>query len=111
MNRLPMSPAAAALLRCLIARARTPRDRILLIGVESVDWRSLTFTGERHRFELRIAGPASRAAVASMCDGLEDAEFNIAGLIVTDVALVGAPAVAPDGSTTLTIEALTIEAD
>jgi regulation of enolase protein 1 (concanavalin A-like superfamily) len=111
MNRLPMSPAASALLRCLIGRARAPDDRILLSEVTSVDWRSLTFTGERHQFELRITGKDPHLVIERMCHGLEDAEFSIPGIIVADVALAGAPARSPDGSTTITIEALTVVAD
>ena len=56
MNRIAMSTAASGLLRALIGRARVDRDRILLIEIVSVDWQSLTFTGERHRIELRISG-------------------------------------------------------
>jgi hypothetical protein len=56
MNRIPMSTAAAALLRVLIARSGAPRDRILLSDAQSIDWRSLTFTGERHSIELRSPG-------------------------------------------------------
>lgn len=106
-----MSPAASALLRCLIARSRVPRDRILLIDVRSVDWRSLTFTGERHQFELRIAGPDSRLTLDRMCDGLEDSEFSIPDVIVADIAQTGANVPAFDGSITVTIEALTVAAD
>ena len=111
MNRIAMSPAAAALLRCIVGRARIPRNRILLSDVVSVDWRSLTFTGERHEFELRVLGPHSQLAVEFMCDGLEDAEFSIPGVIVADIALAGTPALAPDGSTIISIEALTVAAD
>jgi len=77
----------------------------------SVDWRSLTFNGERHQFELRVTGPDSQLAVERMCDGLEDADFSIPGVIVADVAPSGAPVCAPDGSTAITIEALTVAAD
>ena len=77
----------------------------------SVDWRSLTFNGERHEFDLRILGPNAQLAMECMCDGLEDAEFSIRGVVVADIALAGAPAHAPDGSITLTIEALTVAAD
>ncbi|MEA3081540.1 MAG: hypothetical protein QOD54_1208 [Sphingomonadales bacterium] len=111
MNRIAMSPAASALLRCLTGRARVPRDRILLSDVYSVDWRSLTFTGERHELQLRIPGPDSRLVVERMCNGLEDAELSIPGVIVADIALAGPPAYAPDGSTTIIIEALTVAAD
>ncbi len=46
--------------------------------------------------------------VERMCDGLEDAEFSIPGQIVADIAVVGGPSARLDGSTSLTIEALTI---
>lgn len=111
MNRIAMSPAAAGLLRCLIGRARVPRDRILLSEVSSVDWRSLTFTGERHQFELRVTGPDSSLIVERMCAGLEDAEFAIPGVIVADIGLPDAPERGRDGSTTIRIEALTVAAD
>jgi hypothetical protein len=111
MNKIVMSPAASSLLRALIARARVGRDRILLTSVDSIDWRSLTFAGERHQISLRATGAESRGAVDRMCDGLEDAEFSIPGLVVADIAVIGAPARAFDGSTEITIEALTISDD
>jgi len=111
MMRLPMSSAASALLRALIARARVPRDRILLIDVHSTDWQSLTFEGERHHFNLRVAGPDAASVVQCMCHGLEDAEFSIPGVIVADIATVGEPRRARDGATELIIEALTVGED
>jgi hypothetical protein len=111
VNKIAMSPAAAALLRVLIARARIARDRVLLTDSESIDWQSLTFAGERHRLSLRVTGGESREAVERMCTGLEDAEFSIPGLLVADIAVVDAPRRALDGSTELTIEALTIADD
>ena len=111
MNRISMSAAASALLRALIGRAEVPRNKILLSDAQSVDWRSLTFAGERHEFDLRVQGPDLRAIVDRMCRGLEDAEFSIPGIIVADIAVVGAPIAALDGSTSLTIEALTVSED
>ena len=108
MIKIAMSPAASALLRALIARAGVPRDRILLTDAQSIDWQSLTLTGERHLIELRVPGPRSREAVDRMCAGLEDAEFSIPGIIVADIAVLGQPRAALDGSTSLVIEALTI---
>ena len=110
MNRLPMSPTAAALLRGLIVRAGVPRDRILLTAVKSTDWRSLTFAGERHELQLRVSGPGSRELADRMCGGLEEAELNIAGAIVADIE-VSHLHVEEDGSTSITIEALTVAAD
>ena len=111
MNRISMSRSASALFRALIARAGVPRDRVLLADVNSIDWQSLTFTGERHQIEVRVTGPSALTAVERMCAGLEDAEFDIAGIIVADINVVGAPGREPDGSVTVAIEALTVSED
>src|SRR5436305_209263 len=52
--------------------------------VRSVDWQSLTFMGERHHFDLRIAPPNSQEVLDRLCNGLEDAEFSIPGMFVAD---------------------------
>jgi hypothetical protein len=93
-----------------IASAHVKRDRILLMDAESVDWRSLTFTGERHVLQLRVPGPDSNSIVERMCAHLEDAEFSIPGTIVADIT-TGPPEHALDGSVTVTIEALTVAED
>ena len=108
MNRIGMSVAASGLLRALIARAGVPRDRILLTGLQSTDWQSLTFVGERHQIQLRVPGPDSEKIVERLCQGLEDAEFSIAGQIVADIVVIGTPVRAGDGSTAVSIEALTV---
>jgi hypothetical protein len=109
MLRLAMSPAASALLRALLDRAGAPPDRILLTDVRSVDWQSLTFIGERHQLQLRIRGAGSGQIAQRLCAGLEDAEFDIPGQIVADIAIRGEPARQPDGAVVINIEALTIE--
>ena len=111
MNAIPMSAATSALLRALIARAGIARDRILLSDAHSVDWQSLTFTGERHLMELRIPGPNSNNVAQRLCAGLEEAEFSIPGVIVADIAVAFAPRLGADGSAAVTIEALTVTAD
>ncbi|HWJ58958.1 MAG: hypothetical protein HOQ41_02330 [Ensifer adhaerens] len=111
MNRIPMSGAASSLLRALIGRSGVVRDRILLSDIQSVDWQSLTFNGQRHQIELRVMAPDSRLAVDRMCAGLEDAEFSIPGVIVADIGVVGEIRHNFDRSTTVTIEALTISED
>lgn len=111
MMKIPMSAAASALLRALIARAEVERNRILLTDAHSHDWQSLTFTGERHHFTLRVTGRDSGAVVGRMCDGLEDAEFSIPGVLVADIGLIGMPVRSSDGATELIIEALTVSGD
>jgi len=108
MMKIAMSPAAGALLRAIVARARADRNRILLTDVHSTDWKSLTFDGERHHIALRIMGRDSRETAGRICDGLEDAEFSIHGMFVADIRVVGTSRHASDGATELVIEALTI---
>jgi len=108
MVRIAMSAAASGLLRALISRAGVSRDRILLTDLSSVDWQSLTFVGERHQLSLRILGPNSDMVAQSFTRGLECADFVIPGQIVADVAVVRGPERTGDGSTQLSIEALTI---
>ena len=111
MNRIAMSPAGSGLLRALIGRARVDKNRILLTEIRSADWQSLTFTGERHRLELRIPGPNSIEIAERMIDRLEEAEFSIPGILVADIGLARGPSLGLDGSTSVAIEALTLVAD
>lgn len=108
MMKLALSPAAAGLLRALIARAGIDRDRILLTKFRSTDWQSLTFIGERHEMELRVPGPDADRLAELVIGGLADAEFSIPGQIVADIGLERPAIHQPDGSVSLHIEALTI---
>ena len=108
MMKLALSPAAAGLLRALIAMAGIDRDRILLTDFRSIDWQSLTFLGERHEMELRLPGPDAKRLAARLIKGLADAEFSIPRQIVADIGLERPPVHHPDGSISLHIEALTI---
>jgi hypothetical protein len=108
MMKLALSPAAAGLLRALIARAGINRDRILLTDFLSIDWQSLTFIGERHEMELRVPGPDADSVAELLTVGLADAEFLIPGQIVADIGLERPPVRHGDGSVSLFIEALTI---
>ena len=110
MMKLALSPAAAGLLRALLARAGVDRDRILLSEFRSIDWQSLTFMGERHEMELRVPGPNAAELVDRLTADLADADFAIPGQIVADIGLEHPPSRNPDGSFSLFIEALTISA-
>ena len=108
MMKLALSPAAAGLLRALLARGGVHRDRILLSDFRSTDWQSLTFMGERHVMDLRIPGPDAAALANRLTDGLADAEFAIPGQIVADIGLERPAHENLDGSISLRIEALTV---
>ena len=108
MMKLALSTAAAGLLRALLGRAGVSRDRILLTEFRSVDWNSLTFSGERHAIDLRIPGPGAAIVCDSLLSGLDDAEFAIPGQTVADIAVASVPRQNPDGSISARIEALTI---
>ena len=108
MMKLPLSPAAAGLLRALLAKGGIDRDRILLTAFRSTDWQSLTFVGERHEMELRIPGPGADQLVQRLTLNLGDSEFSIPGQIVADIGLERPPEYNRDASINLFIEALTI---
>ncbi len=109
MNRLPMSAAAGALLRGLLARAPQDRDRILLTAYRSTDWQSLTFVGERHELSFRVLGPDAPRVVALITYDLAEAEFSLGGHLLADIAVAGEPRREGDGSISFSLEALTIE--
>ena len=76
-----------------------------------MDWRSLTFAGERHEIHLRVIGPDSGAAARRLCAGLEEAEFNIQGVIVADISAAFSLDNGDAESVGITIEALTVAED
>jgi len=102
-----MTRAASALIRTLLARVDAGRDRILLINISSVDWQSLTFTGERHVLSLRISGPDGKMIAEQLVADLADAEFALPDHIVADIAARSIKD-EENGSVLVTIEALTI---
>ena len=109
MMKLAMSPAAAGLLRALLSRAGIDRNRIMLSEFRSTDWRSLTFSGERHRIDLRIPGPGAAAIADVLTRDLGEAEFTIPGHVVADIAVDGPMLEHADGAVGIRIEALTVE--
>ena len=107
MKGLALSRPAAGLVRAVSRHADMIGHRILLTDVRSVDWQSLTFTGERHEISLTLAEPAAQSDVRALIDALEQAEYSIPGHIVADIAgnLLNED---ENGSVSVAIEALTI---
>jgi hypothetical protein len=108
MMKIPMSAAAAGLLRSLLARTGVNHNRILLIQSRSTEWQSLTFVGERHELCLRIPGPGAEEIALRLTSRLNDAEFSIPGQIVADICLAKPVQRESDGSIIIELEALTI---
>lgn len=79
---------------------------VTLAASRATPWASATFTGARHRYALRIAGPKPR--ISAVSDGLACDEFSLRGHIVADVIATDVEDV--EGHTLLTVEALTVEA-
>ena len=111
MSAPVLAPAAAALLRALIARSGADRSEILLTEVRSVDWRSLTFDGERHEIALRFTGRGAAREALAMVEGIEDHEFALPRAIVADIVVAGRCVGLDDGSVSVAIEALTSSSD
>lgn len=103
----PLSCAATQLLRAIVAHTGSEPHEIYVRSFRSVDWQSLTFTGERHELSLRLVGANPAAAVARLRDGLADVEWRLRGQIVADIAVV-AEIPLEDGSLEVTLEALTL---
>ena len=107
MTTLPMSRAASSVLRTLLDRAGSDRNRILLTQAHSRDWHSLTFSGERHQLRLRVTGAGAQSVIARITEGLDDVEFDIPGQFVADIN-AGPPFADDDAAMIVSIEALTI---
>ena len=109
MNRPRMTHAASGLLRALIDRAGTHRHRILLSDWTTIDWHSLTFSGERHHAGLVFSGPEAASRAGDWAAGLEEAEFDLGtSAFLAEIALTAPPRVRDDGSVLVEVEALTI---
>ena len=110
MNRLRMTSAGSALCRRIQERAGSDRNRILLSDWTSVDWQSLTFSGERHRGGFVVMGKDAQALAARITEGLEEVEFDLGSAgFVAEIALAAPATLREDGAVQLEIEALTIE--
>lgn len=107
MNRPRMTSAACGLLRALVARAGN--DRILLSDWTTIDWHSLTFSGEKHRAGLVFSGADARARVDRWAADLVEADLDLGtSAFLAEIALPAPPRTREDGSVLVEVEALTI---
>lgn len=70
-------------------------------------WASALFEGRRHVIALRITGQDASAARACFLEGLEDAEWVLAGHFVADITLDDSRSI--PGEEWMELSALTIE--
>jgi hypothetical protein len=80
--------------------------------VRSRDWASATIIGVRHTLTFRTEGEVAQAAADRFLNDLAEAEFDLRGHIVADIALVSESRTSgPRGPLVrICIEALTVEA-
>lgn len=100
---------ATALIRAVLTLASGEAD---LEEHRGTSWASATFTGMRHVMRVSLSGDEGIRTGEWLASILPEHEFRISGHLVADIAVSavhrraeGTPAI------TLTIEALTVEAD
>jgi hypothetical protein len=82
-----------------------------VIGRErATPWHSLTFSGERRSWEMRLEGPDCCKRVKRFAAEIAEYEFALPSLLVDDIVVTDPRSVA-DGSVTFTVEALLLDED
>lgn len=103
--------AATELLRALGASFASFAGTFRVAELVSRGWASVTFTGARHRVAFVLEGNGAAAAADGFLADLGEAEFDLCGHILADIARVGEERSAMGDRVALTLEALTVEDD
>lgn len=82
-------------------------DRATFGATSRRPWASATFTGMRHRLEVRIDETGAGGEAQRLMRSLPEMDFRLPGHLVADIALIERRGA--DGGMAFTIEALTIE--
>jgi hypothetical protein len=77
--------------------------------LSSRNWASVTFSGARHTVAFSLEGEGAAEAADAFVAHMAEAEFDLRGHIVADVALAGQERSAAGDCIRLRIEALTVE--
>ena len=101
--------AGTALLRALGGRFAKFGGLFRVDELTSRNWASVTFSGARHKVCFSLEGEGAGAAADAFVAELPDAEFDVRGHILADVALAGEERSAAGDRVQLRIEALTVE--
>ena len=80
-----LDQATKGLMRAI---ARDLAGPVLFGEVASTPWASGTFSGSRHRIEMRINGLTANETARCFADGLEERDFPLSGHILADINLV-----------------------
>ena len=100
-----MTDATTALIRALDINF----INLTIEDIRSRCWVSGTFTGVRHELTFRVEGEGAEAEADLFLDGLEEAEFDLRGHVLADIALVSRADDKEAGLVRISLEALTIE--
>lgn len=101
--------AATALLRCLCATFGSFEGAFRVDELSSRSWASVTFSGARHRIAFSLVGAGAAGAAEAFVDRLDEAEFDLRGHIVADVALLAEDRSPSGDRVQLSLEVLTVE--
>jgi hypothetical protein len=101
--------AGTALLRALGASFAAFKGQFRVDELSSRAWASVTFSGARHKVAFTLEGEDASAAAEAFLARIGEAQFELRGHILADVALI-AEERAPEGDrASIRIEALTVE--
>jgi len=103
--------AATALLRALCVHFVHFAGLFRVDELSSRGWASVTFTGARHKVAFSLEGEGAARAADGFAAQLADAEFDLDGHIIADIALVGEERSPAGDRVKVRIEALTVEDD
>jgi len=102
---------ATALLRALSARFAGFAGLFRVEELASRNWASVTFSGARHRVAFILEGEGAGTTADAFLEGMAEAEFDLRGHILADIAVVGQERDEAARRVRLDLEALTVEDD
>ena len=109
--RRVIEDAATAFLRGLCAHFVGFGGTFRIDELSSRSWASVTFSGARHQVAFTLSGAGAGAAADAFLEGMAEAEFDLRGHILADIALSGEERDADGERVQLRLEALTVEED
>jgi len=108
--RRPRPDAGDQLVRALRAGFTASGAETCIEERTSQDWASITFSGARHRWKLRVEGDKAGDAADALLADLTEARFDLRGHMLVDLAIIADERDKCDTRVRLVLEALTVEA-